>query len=85
MTSRIRLVGLFTEPAKQQHRALPTKLCDPSLWEVSIDPLGTPEVQEPLRGAFGRCGNQKYENNRYLAKNLHGLGAKESKYLPDPI
>ena len=57
MTSRIRLVGLSTATAKQQHRPRSTKLGAPSLWEVSIDPLDTSEGRAPLRGGLGGQGN----------------------------
>ena len=74
MTSRIRLVGLSTATAKQQHRTRSTKLGAPSLWEVSIDPLDTLEGREPLRGGVGGQGNQEREYSYCWRENLHGLG-----------
>ena len=74
MTSRIRLVGLSTATAKQQHRTRSTKLGAPSLWEVSIDPMDTPEGREPLRGGFGGQGNRKREYSYCWRESLHFLG-----------
>ena len=76
MTSRIRLVGLSTATAKQQHRPRSTKLGAPSLWELSIDPVDTPEGREPLRGGLGGQGNQEREYSYYWRKTPNGLGAK---------
>ena len=80
MTSRIRLVGLSTATAKQQHRPRSTKLGAPSLWEVSIDPLDTPEGRAPLRGGFGGQGNQEREYSYCWRKHLDGLGVSEYWY-----
>ena len=74
MTSRIRLVGLSTATAKQQHRPRSTKLGAPSLWEVSIDPLDTSEGRAPLRGGFEGQGNQEREYSYCWRINLDGLG-----------
>ena len=74
MTSRIRLVGLSTATAKQQHRTRSTKLGAPSLWEVSIDPLDTPEGQAPLRGGLGGQGNREREYSYVGGKTPHFLG-----------
>ena len=76
MTSRIRLVGPSTATAKQQHRTRSTKLGAPSLWEVSIDPLDTPEGQAPLRGGLGGQGNREREYSSVGGKNLDGLGVR---------
>ena len=75
MTSRIRLVGLSTATAKQQHRPRSTKLGAPSLWEVSIDPVDTPEGPAPLRGGFGGQGNQERDYSYVCGKPPHFLGA----------
>ena len=54
MTSRIRLVGLSTATAKQQHRTRSTKLGAPSLWEVSIStPWTHPRAGRPSGAASG--------------------------------
>ena len=74
MTSRIRLVGLSTATAKQQHWTWSTKLGAPSLWEVSIDPLDTPEGQAPLRGGLGGQGNREREYSYVGGKTPHFLG-----------
>ena len=80
MTSRIRLVGLSTATAKQQHRTRSTKLGAPSLWEVSIDPLDTPEGQAPLRGGLGGQGNQEREYSYVGGKTPHFLGDVYNKW-----
>ena len=79
MTSRIRLVGLSMATAKQQHRPRSTKLGAPSLWEVSIDPVDTPEGRAPLLGGFGGQGNRKREYSYCWRKNLDGLGDSISR------
>jgi hypothetical protein len=85
MTSRIRLVGLSTATAKQQHRTRSTKLGAPSLWEVSIDPVDTPEGREPLRGGFGGQGNQEHEYSYDGGKTPHRLGVISGNLLyPSP-
>ena len=75
MTSRIRLVGLSTATAKQEHRPRSTKLGAPSLWEVSIDPLDTPEGRAPLWGGFGGQGNREREYSYVGGKTPHFSGA----------
>ena len=82
MTSRIRLVGLSTATAKQEHRPRSTKLGAPSLWELSIDPVDTPEGREPLRGGVGGQGNQEREYSYYWRKTPNGLGVRGSVAYP---
>ena len=79
MTSRIRLVGLSTATAKQEHRPRSTKLGAPSLWEVSIDPLDTPEGRVPLPDGFRGQGNEECEYSYDGGKTPHRLGVNERR------
>ena len=74
VTSRIhvRLVGLSTATAKQQHRPRSTKLGAPSLWEVSIDPMDTPEGRAPIPGGPG--------GNRDESLYIHKVGRKPRRF-----